>query len=88
MGNFLANFVSILAEVLVLAIIVRALLSWFMPGDGNALGRMVAEITDPLLRPVRRVLPPIGGLDLSPLLAIILIQVLSSLLQQVIHTST
>ena len=38
MGSFLGNFVSILAEVLVMAIIVRALLSWFMPGDGNATG--------------------------------------------------
>lgn len=88
MGDFLGNFVSILAQVIVMAIIVRALLSWFMPGDSNALNRLLAEVTDPVLVPVRRVLPPIGGLDLSPILAIIMVYLLSSLLVQVIHIST
>lgn len=85
---FLTNFVSILAEVLVIAIIARALLSWFMPAGGNPLGRMLADVTEPILAPVRRVLPPINGLDLSPILAIVLVQLISNLLITVINSTT
>jgi YggT family protein len=88
MGEFLGNFISILATVIMAAIIIRALLSWFMPGQSNPFGRVLTDVTEPVIGPVRRVLPPIGGLDLSPLLAIILVQVLSSLLIQVINSTT
>jgi YggT family protein len=40
------------------------------------------DITEPILGPIRRILPPLGGIDLSPLVAIILIQVISNLLLQ------
>ncbi len=88
MGIFLANFVTILGYVLMIAIIVRALLSWFMPADSSPFGRMLTEITEPVLRPIRRVLPPMGGLDLSPLVAIILVQLIANLLVQAIQSTT
>jgi YggT family protein len=84
MGRFLENFISILGEVIVIAIIARALLSWFMPADSGPFGRMLADVTDPVLRPVRRIMPPIGGLDLSPIVAIILVQVLTNFLSQAV----
>jgi YggT family protein len=87
MGNFLSNFISILGYVLVAAIIVRALLSWFMPADAGALGRVLADVTEPVLGPVRRVLPPIGGLDLSPIVAIILVQLVANFLSQIIQSN-
>jgi YggT family protein len=57
-------------------IIIRALISWVSPDPHNPLVRMLASATEPLLRPLRRLVPPhkLGGLDLSPLLAILLIQ--------------
>jgi YggT family protein len=87
-SSFLANFVAILGYVLVIAIIVRALMSWFMPADSGPFGRMLAEITEPVLGPIRRVLPPMGGLDLSPLVAIILVQLISSLLETAIQSTS
>lgn len=75
------SVVVVLAQVMTLAIILRAILSWF-PG-ARALAPVVAvldEATTPILRPFRRLVPPLGGLDLSPLLAILLIGVGESLL--------
>ena len=56
-------------------IIIRALISWVSPDPYNPLVRMLATATEPLLRPLRRVLPPLGGLDLSALVVLVLLQV-------------
>ena len=68
------------AQVLILTIIARAILSWF-PG-WRALTPVTAlldEVTTPILRPIRRRMPALGGLDLSPLVAVLLIGVSESL---------
>jgi YggT family protein len=58
------------------ALFVYVLLSWFGDRSGNPMAELLGELVEPLLRPVRRVLPPIGGLDLSPLVVIILVRVI------------
>jgi YggT family protein len=61
-------------------IIARVLLSWFPLQPGGAMSRINAfliTITEPVLGPLRRVLPRVGMLDLSPLVAILLISVLA-----------
>lgn len=57
-------------------IIIRALVSWVSPDPHNPLVRMLHVATEPVLRPLRRLAPPhkLGGLDLSPLLAILILQ--------------
>ena len=80
----IATFISILGIVLVVAIIIRALMSWFMPQDGSGISRVLFDITEPVLAPIRRVLPPIAGFDFSPILAIVLIQIISYALQQML----
>ena len=55
------------------AIIIRVILSWLAPGGYNPALAIIHALTDRVLSPFRRILPPLGGLDLSPLLAIILI---------------
>lgn len=57
-------------------IIIRALLSWVNPDPYNPVVRLLVSITEPVLRPLRRLAPPhkLGGLDLSPMIAILLIQ--------------
>jgi YggT family protein len=80
----IATFISILGIVLVVAIIIRALMSWFVPQDGSGISRVLFDITEPVLAPIRRVLPPIAGFDFSPILAIVLIQVVSYALQQML----
>ena len=53
------------------ALFIYVLLSWFGDRGGNPMAELLGELVEPLLRPVRRVLPPIGGLDLSPLIVIV-----------------
>jgi YggT family protein len=56
------------------ALFVYVLLSWFGERGGGPMGSVLAEIVEPLLRPVRRIVPPIAGLDLSPLLVMLVFQ--------------
>ncbi len=81
---FLANFINIFAEVLSIAIFVRAIISWFPIGQGNALVVILNQITDPILLPLRRVIPPIGMMDITPLVAIILLRVISEMAQAMV----
>jgi YggT family protein len=63
------------------AIIIYVLLSWVAPGTYSPAGALLASICEPLLAPVRRVIPPIGGLDLSALFMLIGLQALLILLR-------
>lgn len=61
----------------VIAIVVRLVLSWFPISPGSVVERMnhgLRVITDPLLDPLRRVIPPLGPIDISPMIAIIGLQ--------------
>jgi YggT family protein len=62
------------------SIFLYALLSLIAPGTYSPAQSMLASLAEPVLRPFRRIIPPLGGLDLSPLWAIILIQALLILL--------
>jgi len=74
-------FIQLATQVVVLLVIARALLSWFPAvNPGMAPVRLLYQATDPLLRPIQRVLPTLGGIDLSPLVAILLVQLASRLL--------
>ncbi len=59
-----------------IAIIVYALLSWVAQADYSPIAALLDDLVAPVLRPARRVLPTIGGLDLSPLIVLIVIQAL------------
>ena len=76
-----ASFVGLLADILSLAIFVRSMLSWFPGAQHSAFGLILARVTDPILVPLRRVIPLIGMIDLTPLAAIILLQVLAALVR-------
>ncbi len=74
------TFVSYFVQAMTIAIFLRAILSWFMPaGDGNAIMRFLRDITEPILGPLRRVLPSMGMLDLSPFVAMILLQIVGQI---------
>lgn len=63
------------------AIIIRIVLSWVAPGTYNPATALITNLTDPILRPFRRLIPPIGGFDVSPIFAIILLGALSILVE-------
>lgn len=68
-------------NVYLFSIVLNALLSFLAPGSYSPAQSVLASICDPVLNPLRRLIPPIGGLDLSPLWAIIAIQALLLLLR-------
>ena len=83
--NFLFNFVALLTQILTLAIFVRAILSWFPISRDNPFVEVIVQITDPILGPIRRVMPLMGSIDFSPLVAIILLQMISSVVEGLIR---
>lgn len=66
--------------VLLVAIFVYVILSWVSPGGYSPAGRLLGDLVEPLLAPLRRALPAFGGLDLSPIVAILLISVIRMVL--------
>jgi YggT family protein len=72
--DFLHNFLSVLLQVLSIAILVRILLTWFPVDPSNPIIRLLHEITEPVLAPFRRIIPRIGMFDLSPIAAMLVIQ--------------
>lgn len=70
------NAEGLLSSALIAAIIIQALLSWFAPAGGGRLSLLLHDLTDPILTPIRRTIPPMGMLDLSPMVAIILVYIL------------
>lgn len=58
------------------AVIIRAVLSWFRPDPYHPAVRLLARFTDPVLAPIQRFMPDLGGLDLSPIIAIFGAQIL------------
>ncbi|MDE3074221.1 MAG: YggT family protein [Chloroflexota bacterium] len=77
---FLAQFISILVQVLALAIFLRAILSWFRLSPDNPIEVILRQVTEPILAPLRRVVPSLGMMDITPWVAIILLQVLGNLI--------
>ena len=77
--------IATLAELLILALIIRALLSWFSGISAlQPIARFFNKVTDPLIEPIRRIVPPVGGIDFSPFVALVLIWLVESLLLSVL----
>ncbi len=79
MNTFFVQFVNLLVWVLYIAMIGRVLSSWLNIGPSSPFFpviRLLYQITEPILAPIRRVLPSFGMMDLSPMVALILIGVI------------
>ncbi len=72
--SILINIIQTLSTVLLLAVLASVLLSYFLPPYNN-IRVFLDRLVNPLLLPIRRVVPPLGMLDFSPIVLIILIQV-------------
>ena len=82
LSNFifsLANVVEILLTIFYWLILIRALISWVNPDPYNPIVQFLFKTTEPLLEPIRRVLP-VMGLDISPIIAFVAIFFLKSFL--------
>ena len=85
---WLFGFVYYLCRILTYAIFARAILSWFMPRRQNLLMLLLDDITEPLLAPLRRVIPRLGMFDLSPLVAIGILYIIPLLLSLLVRVAT
>jgi YggT family protein len=82
MGSFLLFIVDGLLQLLVIAIIISAVLSWLVAFDVINLrnqfvygvARFLDAVTRPILRPVQKIIPAIGGVDISPIIVLLIIQ--------------
>ena len=84
-ASYVLSFVYILVNILTYAIIIRALMSWFNPSPENPIVRFVNEITDPILIPLSRLVPRIGMIDISPIVAIVLLNVIQWMIESTLR---
>jgi len=77
-----SQVICVFFNLLVIAVFIRVLLSWFNMDPRSPLIQALNSITEPILDPIRRIMPRLGMFDLSPIVALILLQVVSRVLQQ------
>jgi len=78
--TILSTFIAFLGRALNILILARVLLSWVPVDRNNPLVSFVYEVTEPILGPIRRLVPSLGGIDLSPIIALVLIEILQRML--------
>lgn len=75
----IAELLGLLINVFIFSILIQVIISWVNPGMHNPVMGLLHSLTEPLLAPARRVIPPISGLDLSPIIVIVCLQLASML---------
>jgi len=75
-----ADLISLFLSIFLIAILIQVIMSWISPGNYNPVIGLVNSLATPALRPIQKFIPPIGGLDISPLFAMLAIVVLKMLL--------
>ena len=81
---FTEAFINVLAVALQIVILARVLLSWMPARLPFGLGEFVFSVTEPILAPIRRALPFMGGMDFSPFIALIGVQIIASILLRIL----
>jgi YggT family protein len=76
----IVKLVLLSVNLFMFAIFIRIILSWISSGQYNPATAIISTMTEPLLRPVRRLIPPLGGFDISPIFVIIALGALTRVL--------
>jgi len=76
----IADLVALVLTVFLIAIIIQVIISWVSPGHYNPVIGLVNRIADLVLKPIRKFIPPLGGIDLTPLFASLLLVVAKMLI--------
>ncbi|MGE5596556.1 MAG: YggT family protein [Hyphomicrobiales bacterium] len=82
MNDQVATLFIIFLYVLMAAVIARALMSWFPVSRDNQFARFLYQVTEPLLDPVRRIMPRTGMIDFSSMVVVILLYVMIAVVQR------
>lgn len=80
MQNFLILFLNIFFNLLIIALFIRILLSWFRISEDNFFVQILFNITNPILLPFQKIIPPVGMIDFSPIAAFIALEIVRELL--------
>jgi YggT family protein len=83
MSDYIRLFLFWLVTILQIAIVGRALISWFPVDPRSPLIRVLMEITEPILAPLRRVVPRFGMIDITPMVAILVLYIVQQGLSSV-----
>jgi len=83
--DLLIYFVDVFFTLLTLAILARVLLSWVRVSPYHPAVELLYRITEPILAPLRRVIPSIGMVDISPVIALLLLQIIQEVLVAIIR---
>ncbi len=78
--SWLYSFIDLLFYALNLAILIRVIVSWLNVSPYNPLISFIYQITDPIILPLRRIIPPLGMIDITPIIAILLLSILQQIL--------
>lgn len=84
-ASYFLYFVYLLVNILTYAIIIRALMSWFNPSPDNPIVRFIREITDPIMIPLDKIVPPIGMINITPIVAILLLNAIQWVLESALR---
>jgi len=82
--SFFLSFISFLCNALAIIIFVRAILSWFAISPYDPIMVFLYRITEPILAPLRRIIPRIGMIDITPVIAIIILLLIPQFLARLI----
>ena len=81
----IVSLADLILTLLTYAIIGQAILSWIRPNPNNYFVRLLNKITDPILGPLERLIPPFGGLSITPIIAIVGLQFIKGLLPRLLY---
>ena len=77
------DLLNMLLLVLTVGILGRVIISFVDPQARNSISRIIFDLTEPIVGPIRRLIPPLGGtLDLSPMIALVLLQLLRMMINR------
>lgn len=82
----LSGWVKLALELYELLIFVRILMSWLRPDPYHPVVRVIYQLTEPVLEPARRMIPPLGMFDISPIIVIFVLQLGGRILLSVLYS--
>lgn len=83
----LITLIDMVVNTIVILLVVNALLSFAPLDPWHPIRRVMAQLTDPIVQPFRNIIPPLGMFDLSPLAALIVIQIVGEILKILIRSA-